>query len=52
MDWERVVAHESVEAVEGDREAAVLVPVISRPDGAHLLFTKRADHLGEHPGQM
>jgi 8-oxo-dGTP pyrophosphatase MutT (NUDIX family) len=21
-------------------------------DGTHLLFTKRADHLGEHPGQM
>ena len=52
MDWERVVAHEPVEAAEGDREAAVLVPVVSRPDGAHLLFTKRADHLGEHPGQM
>ncbi|MFB6111043.1 MAG: CoA pyrophosphatase [Halobacteriaceae archaeon] len=31
--------------------AAVLVPVLDRRDPA-LLFTKRADHLGEHPGQM
>ncbi|MCQ4332923.1 CoA pyrophosphatase [Natronomonas sp. F2-12] len=52
MDWERVRSHEPTAAVEGDREAAVLVPVITRPDGEHLLFTKRADHLGEHPGQM
>jgi 8-oxo-dGTP pyrophosphatase MutT (NUDIX family) len=52
MDWERVAAHAPTEAVEGDREAAVLVPVITRPDGEALLFTKRADHLGEHPGQM
>lgn len=52
MDWERVAAHEPTAAVDGDREAAVLVPVIDRPDGYHLLFTKRAEHLGEHPGQM
>jgi 8-oxo-dGTP pyrophosphatase MutT (NUDIX family) len=52
MDWERVKAHEPTTAVEGDREAAVLVPVITRPDGEYLLFTKRADHLGEHAGQM
>lgn len=33
--------------------AAVLVPVV-RPTGTSpaVLFTKRADHLGEHPGQM
>ena len=52
MDWERVLRHEPTSAVEGDREAAVLVPVITRVDGPYLLFTKRADHLGEHPGQM
>ena len=52
MDWERVRAHEPTATVEGDREAAVLVPVITRSDGEYLLFTKRADHLGEHPGQM
>jgi 8-oxo-dGTP pyrophosphatase MutT (NUDIX family) len=52
MDWERVASYEPAEPVEGDREAAVLVPVITRADGEYLLFTKRADHLGEHPGQM
>ena len=52
MDWERVLGYEPTSAIEGDREAAVLVPVISRADGPYLLFTKRADHLGEHPGQM
>ncbi|PHQ44470.1 coenzyme A pyrophosphatase, partial [Halorubrum sp. C3] len=34
------------------RQAAVLAPVIARDGEAHLLFTKRAAHLGEHPGQM
>lgn len=52
MDWERVGSYKPSTAAEGDREAAVLVPVITRPDDEQLLFTKRADHLGEHPGQM
>lgn len=52
MDWERVASHQPVEIAGDHREAAVLAPVVSRPDGDHLLFTKRADHLGEHPGQM
>ena len=34
------------------REAAVLAPVLERDGEAHLLFTKRASHLGRHPGQM
>ncbi|SDJ77557.1 NUDIX domain-containing protein [Halovenus aranensis] len=33
------------------RDSAVLVGVIER-DTPHLLFTKRADHLSNHPGQM
>jgi 8-oxo-dGTP pyrophosphatase MutT (NUDIX family) len=52
MDLSRVSAHEPVEVSDEEQEAAVLVPVISRDTGDHLLFTKRADHLGEHPGQM
>jgi 8-oxo-dGTP pyrophosphatase MutT (NUDIX family) len=28
------------------------VPVVRRPSGPHLLFTKRADDLADHPGQM
>ena len=52
MDWERVASYEPGASPAGDREAAVIAPVISRPDGESLLFTKRADDLGEHPGQM
>ena len=48
-----MAAHEPT-PVEGDghAQAAVLAPVVDRDGVPHLLFTKRADHLGEHPGQM
>jgi len=35
-----------------EREAAVLAPVVTREGADHVLFTKRADHLSDHPGQM
>lgn len=34
------------------REAAVLVPVVDRPEGLTLMFTQRTDHLENHPGQI
>ena len=34
------------------REAGVLVPLIERPCGMHLILTKRAAHLAVHPGQI
>ena len=34
------------------RQAAVLVPIWMRDDGARLLLTKRASHLKHHPGQI
>lgn len=52
MDLSRVVDRSAVAVTDGERDAAVLVPVIARETGPALLFTKRADHLGEHPGQM
>ncbi|WP_224447515.1 NUDIX hydrolase [Haloprofundus salilacus] len=52
MDLSGVARHEAT-AVEGaTRQAAVVAPVLFRNGDPHLLFTKRADHLGEHPGQM
>jgi len=53
MDLDRVRSFKptSVER-EGHAQAAVLVPVMVREGGTYLLLTKRADHLGEHPGQM
>ena len=35
-----------------DREAAVLAPIIQQGDRYEILFTKRSEHLGTHPGQM
>jgi 8-oxo-dGTP pyrophosphatase MutT (NUDIX family) len=32
--------------------AAVLVPLIDRPDGLTVLLTKRTDHLHDHAGQV
>lgn len=34
------------------RDAAVLVPVIDREDGATILLTQRTDHLSSHAGQV
>lgn len=52
MDLSRVVAFDPT-PIEGEAHAAaVLVPVLERTGEPYLLFTKRADHLGEHPGQM
>lgn len=33
-------------------QAAVLVPIIVRPEGLSLLFTQRASHLRRHAGQI
>lgn len=32
--------------------AAVLVPLVERPAGLHVLLTQRASHLKHHPGQV
>jgi 8-oxo-dGTP pyrophosphatase MutT (NUDIX family) len=39
---------------EGTRvtEAAVLVPLVNRPGGIHLLLTQRTGHLDAHAGQI
>ena len=34
------------------RPAAVLVPIVERPDGPTVLLTRRAEHLHDHPGQV
>jgi len=36
----------------GTCPAAVLVPVVVRPEGLTLLLTRRAEHLHHHPGQI
>ena len=49
---EAVAAHDAATVTGEEREAAVLVPVVERDGRERLLFIKRADHLGEHAGQM
>jgi len=34
------------------RDAAVLVPIVLRPEGLTMLLTRRADHLRSHAGQV
>lgn len=52
MDLGRVGGHEPVTIGDAERDAAVLVPIVERSGGPSLLFIRRADHLGVHPGQM
>lgn len=37
---------------ESGRPAAVLVPLLPRPDGLHVLFTERSKELRAHAGQV
>ena len=34
------------------RPAAVLVPLVERPEGHTVLLTRRSEHLHDHPGQV
>ncbi|ADJ16220.1 NUDIX hydrolase [Halalkalicoccus jeotgali] len=52
MDLSRVAGREPRRVTGEEREAAVLVPVVRRAEGPHVLFTKRAEDLSDHPGQM
>ncbi|WEL16602.1 MULTISPECIES: CoA pyrophosphatase [unclassified Halorhabdus] len=51
MDLGPVADHDPT-GVAAPREAAVLVGVVETRAGPQLLFTQRADHLDDHPGQM
>lgn len=52
MDLARVRAFDPISVTDQPRDAGVLIPVVERADGDYLLFTKRSDDLGKHPGQM
>jgi 8-oxo-dGTP pyrophosphatase MutT (NUDIX family) len=52
MDLSALARHTPRTVEDAEREAAVIAPVVAHGDGDALLFTKRADHLGQHPGQM
>ncbi len=52
FDLEPVAAYESERIDDQPHDASVVVPIVERDVEHALLVTKRADHLGEHPGQM
>ncbi|AGN02506.1 Mut/nudix family protein [Salinarchaeum sp. Harcht-Bsk1] len=52
LDLSAVVGCDPTVIRDQPRDAAVLAPVIERDDGHSLLFIKRSEDLGEHPGQM
>jgi 8-oxo-dGTP pyrophosphatase MutT (NUDIX family) len=44
--------HVPAKSTETFRPAAVLVPLLPRPEGLHLLFTERSKELRAHAGQI
>ncbi len=52
MDLSQVRRYKPSVVTDEQRESAVLVPIIERDAGPHLLFTKRSEDLDNHPGQM
>lgn len=48
----RLLAVEEDAVPQGLTSAAVLVPVIERPQGLTVLFTQRTAHLNDHAGQV
>ncbi|PCI38297.1 MAG: coenzyme A pyrophosphatase [Rhodospirillaceae bacterium] len=68
FDWVRACLRQGTTAIRGDhdlnpglssaqparhlRPAAVLIALVDRADGLHVLFTRRTDDLYHHPGQI
>ncbi len=52
MNLDGVRQHEPTPVEGEERQAAVIVPLLRRDNGPAMLFTKRSDHLSDHPGQM
>jgi len=52
MDLTGIGRYSPSRLAAADREAAVLAPIIQQDDRYEILFTKRSEHLGTHPGQM
>lgn len=52
MEWSWAANYSPSRIYDEPRDAAVLVPVIHRDQSPYLLFTKRSEELGNHPGQV
>ncbi len=47
-----IADHPPIGIDDQEYDAAVVAPVIERSEEDYLLFTRRSDDLGNHPGQM
>jgi len=52
MDLAGIRQYSPARLAAAEREAAVLAPIIQQGDHYEILFTKRSEQLGTHPGQM
>jgi 8-oxo-dGTP pyrophosphatase MutT (NUDIX family) len=52
IDLQAVAEHAPAEISDQARDAAVLAPILERDGKEQLLFIKRAEDVGDHPGQM
>ena len=51
-DWQPEQFDEALHRRPSMTDAAVLVPLVVRPDGLYLLLTQRTAHLTDHAGQI
>lgn len=52
LEWPKLVQRALKPLLSNLREAAVLVPILKRPEGYSVLLTRRADTLRNHKGQV
>ena len=52
LEWPKLVQLALKPLLSNLREAAVLVPILQRPEGLSVLLTRRADTLRNHRGQV
>jgi 8-oxo-dGTP pyrophosphatase MutT (NUDIX family) len=50
--WEPELPDDLRERFPRLRRAAVLIPIVERPDGLTILLTRRTEHLNNHAGQI
>ena len=51
LDIDAITAYTPSRVTGAPNDAAVLVPIVPQMDGHALVFTKRSNHLEEHPGE-
>jgi 8-oxo-dGTP pyrophosphatase MutT (NUDIX family) len=51
-DWTPEIPGDTRTSDRAPAKASVLVPLVVRDDGLHLLLTRRTDHLRDHAGQI